>query len=186
MNGVSYEWCFLNRLWTVFLMNGVAYDWWCPYNASHELSNVCPYECVAYDRWCPYIIMWHDSFICVTWLIHMCDMTHSYVWCCVWLMVSLHYQWWSFESLNRLWLVFLISGVLYEWCFLWMVFRESTVNGRPYEWCSVWMVVSLHYEWWSFKSLNVRWMVLCVCVCVCVCSLDWHTAMQLWTSDTVA
>ena len=22
----------------------------------------------------------HDSFICVTWLIHMCDMTHSYVW----------------------------------------------------------------------------------------------------------
>jgi len=24
--------------------------------------------------------VWHDSFICVTWLIHMCDMTHSYVW----------------------------------------------------------------------------------------------------------
>jgi len=24
--------------------------------------------------------MWHDSFICATWLIHMCDMTHSYVW----------------------------------------------------------------------------------------------------------
>ena len=24
--------------------------------------------------------LWHDQFICVTWLIHMCDMTHSYVW----------------------------------------------------------------------------------------------------------
>jgi len=24
--------------------------------------------------------VWHDSFICLTWLIHMCDMTHSYVW----------------------------------------------------------------------------------------------------------
>ena len=24
--------------------------------------------------------VWHDSFICVTWLTHMCDMTHSYVW----------------------------------------------------------------------------------------------------------
>jgi len=24
--------------------------------------------------------VWHDSFICVTWLIHMCDMTHSDVW----------------------------------------------------------------------------------------------------------
>jgi len=24
--------------------------------------------------------MWHDSFLCMTWLILMCDMTHSYVW----------------------------------------------------------------------------------------------------------
>jgi len=24
--------------------------------------------------------VWHDLFICVTWLIHMCDSTHSYVW----------------------------------------------------------------------------------------------------------
>ena len=24
--------------------------------------------------------VWHDSFICVTWLIHMRNMTHSYVW----------------------------------------------------------------------------------------------------------
>ena len=24
--------------------------------------------------------VWHDSFMCVTWLIHMCDMTDSYVW----------------------------------------------------------------------------------------------------------
>jgi len=23
--------------------------------------------------------VWHDSFTCVTWLIHMCDMTHSHV-----------------------------------------------------------------------------------------------------------
>ena len=37
-----------------------------------------------------YSYVWHDSFICVTWLIHMCDMTHSYVWhdsstCVTWL-----------------------------------------------------------------------------------------------------
>jgi len=24
--------------------------------------------------------VWHDSFMCVTWLIHVCDMTHSCVW----------------------------------------------------------------------------------------------------------
>jgi len=33
---------------------------------------------------------WHDSFIWVTWLVHMCDMTRSYVWhdsfiCVIWL-----------------------------------------------------------------------------------------------------
>jgi len=27
-----------------------------------------------------YSYVWHDLFICVTWLIHMCDMTYSYVW----------------------------------------------------------------------------------------------------------
>ena len=39
----------------------------------------------------------HDSFTCVTWLIHMCDMTHSHVWhdsftCVTWLML------WSTDS----------------------------------------------------------------------------------------
>jgi len=34
--------------------------------------------------------VWRDAFICVTWLVHMCDMTHSYVWhdafiCVTWL-----------------------------------------------------------------------------------------------------
>jgi len=24
--------------------------------------------------------MWHDPYVCVTWLGHVCDMTHSYVW----------------------------------------------------------------------------------------------------------
>jgi len=28
----------------------------------------------------PHSYVWPDSFICVTWLIHMCDMTHSYAW----------------------------------------------------------------------------------------------------------
>jgi len=39
--------------------------------------------------------MWHDSFIYVTWLIHICDMTHSYMWhdsCCIWLSLT-HRTW---------------------------------------------------------------------------------------------
>jgi len=39
--------------------------------------------------------VWHDSFICVTWLIHMCDMPHSYA---TWLihmcdMIHSHVTW---------------------------------------------------------------------------------------------
>jgi len=44
--------------------------------------------------------VWHDSFICVTWLIHMCDMTHSYVWhdsfiCVTWCHMMHSYTWMS-------------------------------------------------------------------------------------------
>ena len=41
--------------------------------------------------------VWHDSFICVTWLVHMCDMTHSYVWHASPLRVTwlAHFAWWD-------------------------------------------------------------------------------------------
>ena len=32
-----------------------------------------------WETW-PIHVYRHDSFICVTWLIHMCDVTHSYKW----------------------------------------------------------------------------------------------------------
>ena len=40
---------------------------WCVMSRTHTHTHT--HSCV-----------WHDSFICVTWLIPMCDMTHSYVW----------------------------------------------------------------------------------------------------------
>jgi len=63
--------------------------------------------------------VWHDSFICVTWLIHMCDMTPSYVWqdaliyvtwlmhtcdmtqSCMWHDSFIHVTWHSHHSLSR-------------------------------------------------------------------------------------
>ena len=60
----------------------------------------CTHECMTwYTRMYAWLIhmcdmthsyVWHDSFTCVTWLIHMCDMTHSCVWhdsftCVTWL-----------------------------------------------------------------------------------------------------
>jgi len=40
--------------------------------------------------YCSMLPLWYDAFTCVTWLFHMCDMTHSYVWqdtftCEIWL-----------------------------------------------------------------------------------------------------
>jgi len=49
------------------------------------------------DRTCDmsHSCVWHDAFMCVTWLIHVFDMTHSYVWhdsfiCVRWLLHVWH------------------------------------------------------------------------------------------------
>ena len=72
------------------------------------LYNVCDCECVkalccqelqvlrdlitqgAYQSFPSYV--WHDAFLCVTWLLHMCHLTPSYVWhdscvCVTWLLL---------------------------------------------------------------------------------------------------
>jgi hypothetical protein len=45
--------------------------------------------------------LWHDSFICATWLIHMCDMTHSHLRhdsfvCVTWLIHMCDISRWSY------------------------------------------------------------------------------------------
>jgi len=59
--------------------------------------------------------VWHDSFICVTWLIHMCDMTHSYVWhdsfiCVTWLIHACDMTCWFECSLRAR-----LGCILYVW-----------------------------------------------------------------------
>jgi len=61
--------------------------------ASLRLTIACRWDVLNIRNMCDmtHSYVWHDSFICVTWLIHMCDMTHSYVWhdsfiCVTWLM----------------------------------------------------------------------------------------------------
>jgi len=57
--------------------------------------------------------VWHDSFICLTWLIHVCDMTHSYVWhdsfiCVIWLIHicdATHPYVWHDSSICVTWLI---------------------------------------------------------------------------------
>jgi len=47
-------------------------------------------QTVALCYFACFTCVWHDTFMCLTWLIHMCNMTHSYVWhdtfiCVTWL-----------------------------------------------------------------------------------------------------
>ena len=84
----------IHFIWSIF---DVFREWlnvgsfWC-----HDWVCFCRYStCVKYSICVTWLIhmcdmthsyVWHNSFICVTWLIHvawpihMCDMTHSYVW----------------------------------------------------------------------------------------------------------
>ena len=67
-----------------------------------------------------HLYLWHDSFICVTWLIRMCDMTHLYVW---------HY---SFRCVT--WLIYMCDMThSYVWhdpfiCVIWHIHMCETTH----------------------------------------------------------
>ena len=89
----SYVWhdSFIYVTWPMHMSEQVLLDvskWWCvtwlipPVYMSVRVGTLLCDMAHSY--------VWHDSFICVTWLIHKCDMTHSYVWrvsfiCVTWL-----------------------------------------------------------------------------------------------------
>jgi len=77
----------------------------------------------------------HDSFICVTWLIYMCDVTHSYVWldsfvCVTWLIRMCdmtHSHVWHGSFICVIWLIRIFGMThLYVWhgsfiCVTWLI-----------------------------------------------------------------
>ena len=47
----------------------------------HDQQQLCPKPSLPRGSRVPiHSYVWHDSFMCVTWLVHMGDTTHSYVW----------------------------------------------------------------------------------------------------------
>ena len=89
--------------------------------------------------------VWHDSFICVTWLIHMCDMTHSCVWydsfiCEIWLihMCDMSH---SHERLDpRIWYPW-NDWVIREWC----------IRNEQYTSAVIW------FHWWITRWIWQTW-----------------------------
>jgi len=101
--GMNYYWCLYTHLrsapgsWQFHLQRvasrHVCVRGWPWYYSGLNASFICLLICAT---WLIHVCgmthsyVWHDSLRCVTWLIHMCDMTHLDVWhdsfiCVTWL-----------------------------------------------------------------------------------------------------
>ena len=92
--------------------------------------------------------LWHDSFMCVTWLIHVCDMTHSYLWhdsfkSMTWLIC--HYQEWVMSHIRVSHVAHMnMSFYTYEY-----VMSHMNMSCHTYEW------VMSHIEMSHITHMNV-------------------------------
>ena len=102
--------------------------------------------------------MWHDSFISVTWLIHMCDMTHSYVChdsfiCVTWL---IHIYVWHDSIICVTWLIHMSDMThSYVWhdsfiCVTWL----NHMRDMTRSWDDSLLGASLpsQYGWSNYRS----------------------------------
>ena len=84
-----------------------------------------------------FIYVWHDSFIRVTWLIHMCDMTHSCVWHDSFICVT--------------WLISYRADVTCRKCVTWLIYI-----------CVTWLIHicdMTHSYVWHDSFLCVTWLI---------------------------
>ena len=92
--------------------------------------------------------MWYDSFLCVTWLIRMCDMTNSYVWHMCDMTYSCVFSLRSARPLRRnLWLTWHDSFM----CVTWLMHCVTQL---------LLMRDKTHSCAWHDSFLNVTWMIL--------------------------
>ena len=102
--------------------------------------------------------VWHDSFICVTWLLHACDTTHSYVWhgsficvtwridiCVTWLIHlcdMTHSYVWHDSFICVTWLRHACDMThlyVYHYSFMYAAWRDGRGGGRyPGFWYPFW------------------------------------------------
>jgi len=84
--------------------------------------------------------VWHDLFICVTWLIHMCDMTHSYVWHDLFTCDMTHAFEWHDST-----------------CDIWVTWLIHTRHMSYHTMKESYHFIRVTYEW--YDSHKIRWHV---------------------------
>ena len=159
-------------------------------------AHVCEmtHSCVWHDLF----ILWHDLFICVTWLIYMCDMTHSYVWhdsfmCVTWLIHMCdmtHSNVWHDSFICVTWLIHMWhmthsyvwhdSFICVTWLFIcvtWLIHMCDMTHS--YVWhdlfvCVTWpiqMCDTTHSYVWHHSFICVTWLIH---ICDMTHSHVWH------------
>jgi len=76
-----YMWHYVTNYWvTNYMYIRVSYILVTLVSHTHICHSYIPVSWLIHMRDMTHIYLWHDSFICVTWLIYTCDMTYSYAW----------------------------------------------------------------------------------------------------------
>jgi len=87
--------------------------------------------------------VWHDSFTCVTWLLQMCDVTHSYAWCDVF-----HSYVWQDSWMYDVYISFIcVTGLMNLWRVYFIHMCDSTHE------CMTWLTTVWHV---SRMFVNMR------------------------------
>ena len=119
--------------------------------------------------------MWHDSFIYVTWLIHTCDMTHSYMWhdsfiYATWLIHTCdmtHSYMWHDSFIYVTWLIH-ICDMTHSY-----VWHDSFV-------CATWpihMCDMTHWYVWHDSCVCVTWLMH---MCIMTIKIDQNWSIVGW------
>ena len=113
--------------------------------------------------------VWHDSFMCVTWLIHMCDMTHSHVWhdsfMCVSSLISM-------RAMTSFTVLFTVPHKEYR--FLFPMFPIMAFSaGESWQCVAVWYSLLLQCvavrSWYLLLNFPVVALRFCALQCAAVC-----------------
>ena len=136
-----------------------------------DMMHLCVFICGTWLISCvPERYVWHDSFICVTWLIHMCDMTqlhdvthaihmtHSYAWndsfiCGTWLISSVTESYVGHDSFTC---VTWLSYIMWHTPLIWLIpMRDMTHSCVGHDSIHLWLSRMCENMW---RSL-VFWLI---------------------------
>jgi len=132
-----------------------------------------------------YSYVWHDSFMCVKWLIHICNMIHSHTsgiiagvtWLIQRVTRLISYEWHDFWiHVTRLTSYDMIH--FYVWCVLWLIsmcdmndlcmwYESLTYVARIMHLCNMshsYVCVMCHSCVWRDSFICVVWYALLICV----------------------